>query len=314
VNGNLSQTCDDRACDVVVRPARFAIRAFPIMQRYVLAYHSHRVLGNDYADNDHVALATDLQLVHGAGGRIVSLDRIVDGLHDRDEEPAIDQGLQVALTFDDGPMYDAVDFEHPRFGPQRGFLNILRDFTGIHGRDAQPELHATSFVIASPDARKRMESTYDPAHSYVGPGALDDDWWLPAIKTGLLAIASHSFDHLHHGLSKVAHSAQVRGDFTKVSSVDDADAQIAVAGECIDRRTGGRRAPYFAYPFGHYNTFLTNDYLPAHAARLRLRAAFTTDAKPIAKGDNVWCLPRYVCGHHWKQPDGLRAILTARSA
>src|SRR6185437_10829502 len=206
VNGNLSQTCDDRACDVVVRPARFAIRAFPIMQRYVLAYHSHRVLGNDYADNDHVALATDLQLVHGVGGRIVSLDRIVDGLHDRDEEPAIDQGLQVALTFDDGAMYDAVDFEHPRFGPQRGFLNILRDFAGIHGRDAQPELHATSFVIASPDARKRMESTYDPAHSYVGPGALDDDWWLPAIKTGLLAIASHSFDHLHHGLSKVAHS------------------------------------------------------------------------------------------------------------
>lgn len=277
------------------------------MHRYVLAYHSHRVLGDDYAHNDHVALTTDLQVVHDAGARIVSLDRIVDGGSGTDA--AADGRPQVAFTFDDGPMYDAIDFEHPRFGAQRGFLNILRDFARTNGRDAQPELHATSFVIASPEARRCMESTFDPAHSYVGPGALGDDWWRPAIESGLLAIANHSFDHLHDGLPRVAHSAQVRGDFTKVASVEDADAQIAAAGDWIDRRTGGRRAPYFAYPFGHYNEFLTHDYLPARATRLRLRAAFTTDAKPIADGANVWCLPRYVCGHHWTRPDALRAIL-----
>lgn len=291
------------------------------MKRHILAYHSHRILGGNYAHNDHVALATDLQLVHEAGCRIVSLDTIVDALSNPDTrcgartlaDPGIhgdfDDRPQVAITFDDGPRYDAVDFEHPRFGPQRGFLNIMRDFVRAHGPRAQPGMHATSFVIASPDARRCMETTYDPAHSYVGPGALRDDWWLPAIATGLLAIANHSFDHLHEGLPRVAHSAQARGDFAQVLSVQDADAQIAEAAAYIDARTGGKSAPFFAYPFGHYNAFLTNDYLPAHAARLRLRAAFTTDARPVADGENPWCLPRYVCGHDWTSGDELRSIL-----
>jgi len=156
-----------------------------------------------------------------------------------------------------------------------------------------------------------METTYDPAHSYVGPGALGDDWWLPAIGTGLLAIANHSFDHLHERLPRVAHSTQARGDFTQVLSPQDADAQIAAAAAYIDRRTGGRSAPFFAYPFGHYNAFLTDDYLPTHGARLGLRAAFTTDARPIAGGENRWCLPRYVCGHHWTSADALRSMLTS---
>jgi peptidoglycan/xylan/chitin deacetylase (PgdA/CDA1 family) len=288
-------------------PGAFGNRLFTTMTSFVLAYHSHRVLGDDYAHNDHAALAADLTMIHDAGARIVPVDRIVDAAMGCSEDDAA--GPQVALTFDDGPIYDAADFEHPRFGRQRGFLNILRDFQRAHGRDAQPGLHATSFVIASPDARKRMETTYDPVHSYVGPGALNDDWWIPAIETGLLAIANHSFDHLHEGLPRVAHSAQARGDFTTVSSIEDADAQIAMAGAWIDRRTGGRRAPYFAYPYGHYNAFLADEYLPAHAVRLRLRAAFTTDAKPITGRESVWCLPRYVCGHHWTSPDGLHAIL-----
>jgi peptidoglycan/xylan/chitin deacetylase (PgdA/CDA1 family) len=280
------------------------------MQRYVLAYHSHRVLGRDYAHNDHVALAADLQLIHDAGCRIVSLAAIVDSLSGdgRTIRGGDDRPL-VAITFDDGPIYDAADFTHPRFGEQMGFVNILRRFVRANGRDAQPGLHATSFVIASPAARRSMETTYDAAHSHVGPGAMTDDWWAPAIATGLLSIANHSWDHLHAGLPSVAHSAQARGDFTRVLSAADADAQIAAASAYIDGKTQGRSAPFFAYPFGQYNAYLTDTYLPARGPDIGLRAAFTTDARPIADDESAWRLPRYVCGHHWTSPGTLRSIL-----
>ena len=279
------------------------------MKRFVLCYHSHRILGDDYARNDHVALAADLCTIHALGGRVVPLATLVDAITaDRRSTPD-DASVEVAITFDDGPVYDAVDFVHPRFGAQRGFLGILRDFAAEVGTRAQPSPCATSFVIASPAARRCMEQTYDRAHSYVGDDALNDDWWDEAIASGLLAIANHSWDHLHEGMAVVAHSKNARGDFAKVTTPHDADAQIARAAEYLARRTHGRDAPFFAYPYGHYNRFLVDEYLPANARRLRLRAAFTTEARPIAEGDNRWCLPRYVCGHHWTSPDALRGIL-----
>jgi len=279
------------------------------MKRYVLAYHSHRVLGDDYARNDHVALFTDLRTIHAHGGRVVPLAAIVDAVTGEADDAVGDGVPEIAITFDDGAMYDAVDFVHPEFGFQRGFMGILRDFAAEAGMRAQPRACATSFVIASPEARACMERTYDRAHSYVGEGALNDDWWNEALASGLLSIANHSWDHLHDGLPAVAHSTNARGDFARVTTPRDADAQIARAAHYLARRTQGRDAPFFAYPYGHYNRFLVDEYLPANATRLRLRAAFSTDARPIATGDNRWCLPRYVCGHHWTSPDALRHIL-----
>ena len=279
------------------------------MKRIVLAYHSHRVLGDDYARNDHVALAADLRTIHAHGGRVVPLAAIVDAIAGDADENVGDASTAVAITFDDGPVYDALDFVHPRFGPQRGFLGILRDFAAEIGTGEQASPCATSFVIASPAARRCMEQTYDRAHSHVGDGALNDDWWDEAIASGVLAIANHSWDHLHEGLPAVAHSANARGDFAQVTTLHDADAQIAQAADYLARRTRGRDAPFFAYPYGHYNRFLVDEYLPANATRLRLRAAFSTDARPIARGDDRWCLPRYVCGYHWTSAEGLREIL-----
>jgi peptidoglycan/xylan/chitin deacetylase (PgdA/CDA1 family) len=275
------------------------------VKRFVLAYHSHRVLGDDYARNDHVALAADLRVIHDTGARLVRLDAIVDAI-DATSRSSGDLP-EVALTFDDGPRYDFADFDHPRFGPQRGFANILRDFAGATDGVT---LHATSFVIASPDARRTMESTFDPAHSHVGASALGDDWWNAAIDAGVLSIANHSWDHLHEGLPRVAHSTQARGDFSRVETHADADAQIAAAGDYIQAKTRHRMAPWFAYPFGHYNAFLSREYLPRNAARLGLRAAFTTDGRAVDAHTDRWCVPRYVCGHHWTSPEALRAILT----
>ena len=40
-----------------------------------------------------------------------------------------------------------------------------------------------------------------------------------------------------------------------------------------------------------------------------MRAAFGDGATPITLDSDRWNLPRYICGHHWKSADELRAIL-----
>ena len=278
------------------------------MKAIVLAYHSHHVVGDDYARNDHVAFAEDLELITAAGCDIVSLDRLLDAFASTDSGGR-EGRTQVALTFDDGPIYDVQGFVHPRFGAQRGFLGIMRDFIAATGARAQPGLAATSFVIASPEARRTIEATYDAAYTYVGPGAMTDAWWGGAIESGLISIANHSWDHLHPALARVAHSRQVRADFTQVLSVEDADAQIADAEAFIAAHTQRRNAPFFAYPFGQSNAFLVEEYFPRNAQRLGLRAAFTDEPKLITGRESRWSLPRFICGHHWKRPEELRAIL-----
>ena len=135
--------------------------------------------------------------------------------------------------------------------------------------------------------------------------------WPKAVATGLITIGNHSWDHLHPALDSVAHSRQVRGDFTEVIDIADAHAQIRDAMAQINARTSGRAAPFFAYPFGHVNDFLQGDYLPREGRAIGLRAAFTTEPKAIDGSESVWRLPRFTCGHHWRSPDALAAILTA---
>jgi peptidoglycan/xylan/chitin deacetylase (PgdA/CDA1 family) len=279
----------------------------------VLTYHSHRVQGPGYAQNDHVALQVDLQSIARSGGRIVSLATLVDAIEAHQSGSAAGNGgaTMVALTFDDGPVWDFADFDHPIFGTQRGFVTALRDFLLTDGGRAQPETCATSFVIASPEARRVMESTFDAEYTFLFPGTLNADWWLPAIETGLIGIANHSWDHLHPALESVAHSRQVRGDFAQVTDALDADAQIRAAMNYINAHTGGRAAPFFAYPFGHCNTYLAEEYLPRDGRAMGLRAAFTTEPEVIDGAQSVWRLPRFTCGHHWRSPEELAAILVA---
>ena len=48
----------------------------------VLTYHAMNVNGRDYADNDHVALARDLEWLHAHDWRIVPLRAAVSALFD----------------------------------------------------------------------------------------------------------------------------------------------------------------------------------------------------------------------------------------
>jgi len=285
------------------------------MKIIILTYHSHHVLGPHYQDNDHIAFPQDLELITSAGYRIVSLGSIVSALEAHQSGQLLAQDFQdmryVGLTFDDGPIFDVENFTHPSYGFQRSFLGAMRDFAATHAGRRQPELHATSFVIASREARRIIESTLDKEYTFLTSGSLSDEWWGPAISTGLIAIGNHSWDHLHPALPAVAHSKQARGDFREVTTVEDADRQILRAAQYIAERTHGKAAPLFAYPFGQHNEFLTNQYFPnaRKTGKIDLRAAFTADPIPLTGDENIWSLPRYVCGHDWKSPAELLRIL-----
>jgi hypothetical protein len=275
------------------------------MRALVLTYHSHNVAGSDYATNDHVAFAADLRAITARGGRIVPLAGIAEAV--RGGLDGAGDGLLVGLSFDDGPSFDFADFTHPRFGPQRSFLNILRDFRAEAGEGAQPGLHATSFVIASPAARAAMERHADCGYTFLEDW-LTDRWWNEAADSGLMAIGNHSWDHVHPAPDTIAISSPVRGDFTRVDNYTDADREIRAAAAFINARVGGR-CELFAFPFGHANDYLVNEYLPLRGYEHGMKAAFGTGRRAVRPHDSVWNIPRLVCGYDWKGPEELGRLI-----
>jgi len=264
----------------------------------VLTYHSNNVGGNDYADNDHVALAADLRAIDRAGRRVVPLARVVDAL--LGEAPESDLEGTVALSFDDGSWFDWHDLDHPTCGRQRAFAGILRDFSAETGA----RVHATSFVIVSPEARTILDRT-----CLVGRGWWGDDWWPAAEREGLIAIESHSWDHNHHTLPETVQRDQRTGTFQSIDSWADADAEIRQANDWLDAHCRAPRAGLFAYPYGENNDYLKREYLPHHAGEHRLRAAFGTEPRPVEAQSDRWDLPRFVCGHHWHSPEEFERVL-----
>lgn len=266
----------------------------------VLAYHSHNISGNTYATNDHVALASDLETLYRLRARIVPLDQIARTVR----EGCVDEAgeLLVGLSFDDGPVFDVEDFEHPRFGPQRSFLGILRDFAARTGH----YVHATSFVIASPEARRAMERAPDCGFPSL-PGWLGEHWWKQAADSSTLAIGNHSWDHVHHAPEQIAVDLPMRDDFALVDRHVAAEAEIRRAADYINARVGGS-CRLFAFPFGHTNEFLVNSYLPKCRREHGMVAAFSTGAEAVTIGTSVWNIPRAVCGHHWRSPAEMEAL------
>lgn len=264
----------------------------------VLTYHSNNINGNDYANNDHVALAADLRSIARRGLRIVPLHRIVDVLLGEAAESTVEN--TVAITFDDGSWFDWHDMDHPTCGRQRGFAGVMRDFATETGA----AVHATSFVIVSPDARATLDRT-----CLIGRGWWTDDWWHEAQREGLIAIESHSWDHNHATLPVTAQREQRKGTFVSIDSHADADAEIRQAADWLDARLAPHRTRLFAYPYGEMNDYLVREYLPRFAHEHRLRAAFGTEPEPVEASSTRWRLPRYVCGQHWNEPTQLERLL-----
>ncbi len=269
----------------------------------ILTYHALNIAGNDYLGNDHVAFREDLRLLTSLGWRIVPVTEVVRLLV---EAKTVWPEKIVAITFDDGTNFDYEDLLHPTAGLQRGMLNIMRDFKAANP-DAQPTLHATSFVIASHDARETMDRT-----CILGKDWMSDNWWQSAVASGFLYIANHSWDHCHKSLPKIAQRNQLKGTFAGVDTLDDADAQIKFAAEFIARIAPNPGVGLFAFPYGHANPYLLGQYLPQQASEgggQFVQAAFSTEPASVMRDTNRWWIPRYVCGHHWKSSDELKSIL-----
>ncbi len=267
----------------------------------VLTYHAVNVIKNTYAENDHLALAADLLTIGELGLNIIPLSKVVDwhlGLLD-DGEVA----RSVAITFDDGSWFDFYDLDHPTCGMQRSMFNILRDHMASGRSNGQ--VHATSFVISSPQARESLDKT-----GLIGKGWWGDEWWREASSSGVMDVECHSWDHLHPELDRVAQENQIKGDFSQVKSFVDADIQFRQAGENIAGVLGGKSPTLFAYPYGSVSRYVVTEYLPEQQSAHNFLAAFTTEPRRVSKTGNKWLLPRYVFGRDWDTPGGLKNILT----
>lgn len=264
------------------------------MRAVVLCYHSNNVNGADYASNDHVALREDLRLLHALGIRVAPLHDVVELLDGSPEAAGT-----VAISFDDGSWFDWHDLEHPTLGPQRSFANVLADAERELGA-LQP---ATSFVIVSPQARAELDRT-----CLIGQGWWGDEWWDEAVRSGRLAVESHSWDHQHDTLACTA-TGLPGGTFKNIATREAADIEIRRASDFLDARLPSRRTSLFAYPYGEYSDYLVHEYLPRFRHEHRLAAAFTTQPEPVHPHADRWRLGRYVCGLHWKAPEQLETLL-----
>lgn len=265
----------------------------------VLTYHALHAPGWDYHENDHVALEQDLEILASLDFRVIPLTHLVH-LVAGDSETADAGGKLVALTFDDGTDLDYHDFSHPEYGHLKSMRRILKEAQDLGLNGGPPT--ATSFVIASAQAREELDRT-----CIAGRGQWRDDWWLDSARNGPLSIANHSWDHTHESLTELAVDAAHRGRFDTIKDFETADAEILQAEQYIREKTDGHSSPYFAYPYGHSNDFLANEYFPAREDWFR--AAFTTAGRPVRASDSRWLIPRFVCGDHWKSPEGLMEIL-----
>jgi hypothetical protein len=267
----------------------------------VLTYHSSNISGNTYATNDHVAFRTDLELVVAAGWTICPLSELVESSVLGGAEPPM---KAIGLSFDDGTDFDFFDLEHPIHGLQRSMYNILRDYQLVRaGRT--PPLHATSFVVVSPEARAELDRTMIGAKWY------NDHWWQAATASGLLGIANHSWDHNHDAISWLPADGRARGTFDSIDNFAAAESEIARATAFIRETAPNAAASLFAYPYGRSNRYLVDEYFPLHHKRIGVDAAFVGQGEPITEASSRWALPRYTCGDHWKSSDELSVLLRA---
>ena len=177
------------------------------MRALVLTYHSGNLTGNDYSTNNLVALVEDLEQIRALRLPIVPLRSIVDALI-LGATASLPEKL-AAITLDDGLDFDFVDLVHPFHGPQRSVHSILHSFSSRHGVAA----HATTFVIASPDARREIARREMLDHQWIS-----DHWWSAAVASGLFHVGNHSWDHLSPSVAQVQQREGKSGSFAFIES------------------------------------------------------------------------------------------------
>ncbi len=272
-----------------------------MLQVPILTYHANNINGVGYQNNDHVALAADLQLIHQLGMQIISLDQLIDWRLGKAPDAAVERA--VVLTCDDGTDFDYYDLHHPTHGLQTSFFNQLK----AHQLKNSQTVHMTNFVIVSPTARQALDE-----RCLIGRNWWRDDWWQDAQQSGLMQIANHSWDH-NHGIFDNQNTTD--DSFHHIDNKALCDQQILQAQDYLHQQLGnGYQNKYFAYPYGNYSDYLRFEYLPQLGETMNLVAAFTTEPQHVNRHSELWAMPRYVCNNDWKSTAQLKQILTQATA
>ena len=273
----------------------------------ILTYHPIHIVENSYSGNDLLALEQDLATIERLGIPVRSLDQLFTSpnsselLSDSINEPT------VAITFDDGAVFDYVDRMHPTCGQQASAATVLEKCAARYKTLAGATPRASSFVIASPQARSELDKK-----DYFAGNYWPDDWWREARERRILGIESHSWDHNHPSLDRTAQRDNARGTFRNIETREEAEAEIAQSVRYIGERAGAK-PKFFAYPWGEANEFLAREYLPTRGVELGLWAALGTTEAPstgyVTHESNRWLIPRFVFGHDWRSTAELEKLL-----
>lgn len=265
---------------------------------HVLTYHSGNIAGNDYRTNDLVAFREDLRVVHGLGLPIVPLRSVVDALveHRFDALPE----RVVSISFDDGLDFDYLPLEHPVHGRQPSAADIMREFAA----ESAAPVHATLFVIASPQARAQIAD-----REMMGYPWISDSWWASAVESGMFHVANHTWDHMSPFVAHASSENARRGSSRYIDHPAIADIEIRRAHEYIESVAPNPGSALLAFPYGDYSDYLVADYLPDAARGHGTIAAFTTEPGVITPESHRWTLPRHTCGADWRSPEDLAAFL-----
>lgn len=269
----------------------------------ILTYHSLKARGTNYQSSDHDALEVDLTLLKENGFRVERLITLVDAFN-RGQADDFEGEKVCAITFDDGATHDFVDFYHPDRGLLKSFARILAEATDS-SRVGWDEVPATSFVIASPDARDMLD-----VQCIAGRNQWHHHWWEEAIRVAHFDIGNHSWDHTHPVLPHVAQREQIRGNFFCIDNRVDAHRQILDAEAFLVRKIGDLRSRLFAYPYGDVPDYLRDEFFPEHENQFE--AAFATGGDYWSEHSNRWAIPRFVCGEDWKTPEEFLQIIEGK--
>jgi hypothetical protein len=159
-------------------------------------------------------------------------------------------------------------------------------------------------VVVSPQARAELDRL-----CMHGRGWWQDDWWREAAASGLMGIASHSWDHNHEVLANPDFPALRRGTFTSIDNKEAADYQVLQAARYLWTRAPNPAARLFAYPYGPHSDYLADEYFPRYGKSMKIDACFGDEPRPWTAQSSRWKLPRFVHGRDWQDGGDLARLL-----
>ncbi|MCV6627257.1 MAG: polysaccharide deacetylase family protein [Cellvibrionaceae bacterium] len=268
----------------------------------VLCYHSWTI-GDDYSNDDHIALEQDLNYLAQQGYKILPLMALVDIIRGELGAEVLNGEKVVCLTFDDGHISDYRNASRADGSVVKSFYQILTE-TAERLPLLIDGVRAASFVIVGEEARKAIWPE--------SPECWGTDWWRQCVSEGLLGVANHSWDHTHEKLQSVRQRDNQKGNFFCIDNAKDACAQIAQPQALLDGIAGEAVLPVFGYPYGDVAPYLQTEYLPLNGERLGLKAAFSAQGDYATDSSDIWSIPRFVRGYHWRSISELEEILSGK--